>query len=49
MNESHKIGKKRNRLNRCRKRLSSKELTSMQRIALEQRASELETELNRIK
>lgn len=49
MNAAHVIGRKRNRLSRCRKRLACKELTSMQRHAVEQRAAELEAELLRAK
>lgn len=49
MNAAHIIGRKRNRLSRCRKRLACKELTAMQRNAIEQRAAELEAELNRAK
>jgi len=47
MNASHVLGRKRNRLGRCRKRLASKELTAEQRVSISQRASELEAELNR--
>lgn len=49
MNAAHIIGRKRNRLSRCRKRLACKELTSMQRSAIEQRVAELEGELARAK
>ena len=49
MNPGHKLGRKRNRLSRCRKRLACKELTGLQRSAVEQRASELEAELLRAK
>jgi len=45
MNASHKVGKLRNRLNRCKKRLSDKDLPSQQRKAIEQRQYELEREL----
>ncbi len=41
MNSNHKIGKLRNRLRRCGKRLASKELGSDQRVRVEQRQSEL--------
>ena len=46
MNQAHILGKKRNRLSRCNKRLSSKELGSDQRSRIIQRQSELERELN---
>ena len=46
MNASHMIGKKRNRLKRCIKRLASTELVSSQRNMLVQRQAELERELN---
>ncbi len=49
MNVAHMIGKKRNRLNRCNKRLSSKDLTAEQRTKISQRASELTQELGKIK
>ena len=49
MNIGHILGRKRNRLKRCRKRLASTELVAIQRHAIEQRASELEAELNRAK
>lgn len=49
MNSAHKIGRKRNRLNRCRKRLACEDLTSFQRLAIEQRASDLTAELIRAK
>jgi hypothetical protein len=49
MNAGHKLGRKRNRLSRCRKRLACKELTSIQRHAIEQRAAELEADLLRAK
>ncbi len=49
MNAGHILGRKRNRLSRCRKRLACKELTAIQRHAIEQRASELEAELARAK
>ena len=49
MNAGHILGRKRNRLSRCNKRLASKELTSVQRHAIEQRASELVQELARAK
>lgn len=46
MNEGHKLHMKRNRLSRCKKRLSSKELVADQRNRIAQRLSELEVELN---
>ena len=49
MNAAHKIGRKRNRLSRCRKKLATGELVAAQRLALESRASELEAELLRAK
>lgn len=49
MNTGHILGKKRNRLNRCRKRLASKEIVQEQRNRLEQRRSELESELHIMK
>lgn len=49
MNAGHKLGRKRNRLSRCRKRLACKELVAAQRHALEQRAAELEADLARAK
>ena len=45
MNEAHKIGKKRNRLARCQKRLTSKELTAEKRNNIIQRAANLKLEL----
>ena len=45
MNLAHIIGKKRNRLARCNKRLSTGELGTDQRNRLQQRAAELEQEL----
>jgi len=45
MNAAHIVGRKRNRLKRCRKKLASGELTGGQRLALENRASELEKEV----
>lgn len=47
MNVSHILGRKRNRLSRCNKRLSSNELTSDQRLRLVQRAAELEADLKK--
>ena len=47
MNTAHKIGKLRNRLSRCRKRLSDEGLPIEQRSRISQRAAELETEINR--
>ena len=44
MNESHKTGKLKNRLNRCKKRLSDKELPSEQRSRISQRLAELEAQ-----
>lgn len=41
MNESHKTGKLKNRLNRCNKQLSNKDITASQRTSLVQRISEL--------
>ena len=49
MNIGHIIGRKRNRLTRCNKRLSSKDLTAEQRNMISQRAVELEKELGQIK
>lgn len=49
MNAGHILGKKRNRLSRCRKRLACNELTAAQRNAIEQRAAELAAELNQTK
>lgn len=46
MNTAHKLGKLRNRLNRCKKRLSDKDLPGEQRGRLVQRQSELERLLN---
>lgn len=45
MNLGHILGRKRNRLGRCGKRLASKELTAEQRNRIVQRAAELEKEL----
>ena len=45
MNLGHILGRKRNRLSRCGKRLASKDLTADQRNRITQRASELEREL----
>ncbi len=45
MNASHIVGKKRNRLSRCNKRLASAELGSEQRSRIIQRAAELTAEL----
>lgn len=47
MNESEILGRKRNRLNRCKKRLTDKELTTDQRSRISQRMVELEIELNK--
>lgn len=45
MNASHIIGKKKNRFNRCRKRLTDKELPTDQRSRVSQRMAELQLEL----
>lgn len=45
MNTGHKLGKLRNRLSRCKKRLSDKDLPGEQRSRIAQRVSELEREL----
>jgi hypothetical protein len=45
MNDSHKECKLKNRLKRCQKRLSNKELGSEQRNRIIQRQSELERQL----
>lgn len=42
MNAAHKVGKLKNRLNRCKKRLSDKELVTVQRNQITQRLTELE-------
>jgi hypothetical protein len=42
MNEAHKIGKLKNRLKRCQKRLAVKELGLDQRARVVQRQAELE-------
>jgi len=42
MNEEHKTNKLRNRLNRCKKRLSDKDLPAEQRTKVQQRLAELE-------
>ena len=49
MNVAHIVGKKRNRLNRCNRRLASKDLVAVQRNKLVQRVAELEKELKSIK
>ena len=49
MNANHILGKKRNRLSRCRKRLVSGEVPGAQLRDVEARASELEMELLRAK
>lgn len=49
MNVAHKIGKLRNRLSRCKKRLTDKEMPGDQRARVQQRAAELEAELSRVK
>lgn len=46
MNETHKIGKLRNRLNRCKKKLTDKDLGHEQKSKLVSRVSELEKILN---
>jgi predicted DNA binding CopG/RHH family protein len=46
MNSSHIIGRKKNRIKRCRKSLAKRELTQEQRLTLQQRISELEQELS---
>lgn len=45
MNESHKTRIKINRLSRCKRRLSDKDLPNEQRNQLAQRISELQKEL----
>ena len=47
MNAGHKLHMKRNRLSRCKKRLTNKDLPTEQRTRIDQRAAELEAELNR--
>lgn len=47
MNSAHIIGRKRNRLKRCRKKLATGELIGAQRLALETRAAELEIEVGK--
>jgi hypothetical protein len=47
MNAAHIVGKKRNRIGRCKKRLTSKELGALQRNRIIQRQSELERELKK--
>ena len=42
MNEKHKTNRLKNRLNRCKKRLSDKDLPSEQRTKVQQRLAELE-------
>lgn len=49
MNETHIEGKLKNRLNRCKKRLSDKALPSEQRTRVQQRLSELEVLFNQKK
>jgi hypothetical protein len=46
MNEEHKINKLKNRMNRCRKRLSDKDLPIEQRPKIQQRLAELEALFN---
>jgi hypothetical protein len=46
MNEEHKINKLRNRMNRCKKRLSDKDLPLEQRSKVSQRLAELEALFN---
>lgn len=45
MNQGHKVGKIRNRVGRCKKRLADKDLPSEQRSRVSQRLAELEAEL----
>jgi hypothetical protein len=45
MNNAHKLGKLRNRLNRCKKRLTDKMLTTEQRSMISSREAELKLEL----
>ena len=45
MNESHKLGKLKNRLVRCKKKLVDENTNSDQKSRIHQRISELETEL----
>lgn len=47
MNESHKVGINRNRLNRLERRLSDKDLTIEQRSRINDRISELKREVNK--
>ena len=47
MNQGHKNHIKRNRLSRCKKRLTSKELSADQRSRLSQRQAELELEVSK--
>jgi hypothetical protein len=49
MNLGHILGRKRNRLSRCVKRLASKELTGEQRNNLVARSAVLEAELKAAK
>lgn len=49
MNDSHKLNKKKNRVSRCKKRLSDKYLTNEQRNRIIQRQAELELELRNTK
>lgn len=49
MNAGHILHMKRNRLSRCKKRLTAKDLPTEQRSRLDQRAAELEAELGRAK
>ena len=45
MNTAHKVGKLRNRLNRLKKRLSDKDLPTVQRSQISQRLAELESQV----
>ena len=45
MNVGHKLGKIRNRIGRCKKRLGDKDLPSEQRSRISQRLAELEATL----
>ena len=48
MNETHKTNKLKNRLNRCKKKLSEKDLPSEQRTKVQQRLAELELLFNQM-
>ena len=45
MNAAHMMHMKRNRLSRCKKRLTDKEMPAEQRARVQQRLAELEAEL----